>query len=42
MDGGLDEVAGLNTFNQAWELWFGPEIERRQEAGRLPVPVPTV
>jgi HEPN domain-containing protein len=39
MAGGVDEEAGLNTFNQAWELWFGPEIERRQQAGRLPMPV---
>jgi hypothetical protein len=24
------------TLAQAWELWFGPEIERRQTEGSLP------
>jgi HEPN domain-containing protein len=35
----LDEEAGTNLFNQAWELWFKPEIERRGEAGLLPEPL---
>jgi hypothetical protein len=33
---GLDEEGATNLFNQAWELWFGPEIERRGAAGLLP------
>jgi HEPN domain-containing protein len=39
MAGGLDEEGGSRLFNQAWELWFGPEIERRREAGQLPEPL---
>jgi len=31
------ELEGWNrTFNQMWELFFGPEIDRRREAGTLP------
>jgi hypothetical protein len=36
MGEGLDEKRVTKLFNQAWELWFGPEIERRGEAGLLP------
>jgi HEPN domain-containing protein len=32
----FDNEAASNTFNQMFELFFGPEIERRKQAGALP------
>lgn len=32
------EEASARTFNHMYELFFGPEIERRRTAGRLPEP----
>lgn len=34
-----DEEAGRSLLNQAMEFWVGPEIERRQAAGKLERPV---
>lgn len=36
----LDEVARKRTFDHAMELWFEPEIRRRQEQSGAPKPFP--
>jgi uncharacterized protein (UPF0332 family) len=35
----MGELDGDIVFKNAMDLWFGPEIERRQAEGRLPKPV---
>lgn len=39
---GLDEEARRRTFEHAMELWFEPEIRRRQDAGLAPKPFPLI
>jgi uncharacterized protein (UPF0332 family) len=36
----LDEEARRRTFDHAMELWFEPEIRRRQDLGQAPKPFP--
>jgi uncharacterized protein (UPF0332 family) len=36
----LDEAARKRTFDHAMEIWFEPEIRRRQEQGSAPKPFP--